>query len=66
MSYIKGKKAPSIGPWQLPHLDKIHMAVSGYTAKIKNFRNAVFYIPFDPEFYTDHVLRTNHILKINS
>ena len=36
------------------------MAASGYSAKIKNFRNAIFYIPFEPKFYTDHFLRKKH------
>ena len=41
------------------------MAASGYRAKVKNFKNAKFYLPFYPKFYTDHFLRKNHILKIN-
>ena len=41
------------------------MAASGYTAKIKNFRYGIFYMPFEARLYTDHFLRKNHILKIN-
>ena len=41
------------------------MAASGYRAKIEDFRNAMFYIPLEPKFHTDHFLRKNHILKIN-
>ena len=41
------------------------MAASGYRAKLKNFGNATFYVPFDPKFYTDYFLRKKHIMKIN-
>ena len=41
------------------------MAASSYKAKIEDFRNTIFYIPFEPKFYTDHFLRKNHIVKIN-
>ena len=33
------------------------MAAGGYRAKIKNFRNTVFYKPLDPKFHTKHFFR---------
>ena len=32
--------------------------------KIKNFRNTIFHILFDPKIYTDHILRKNYLLEI--
>ena len=41
------------------------MAASCYRAKIKHFRNAILYIPFDQKIYFDYFLTKNHKLKIN-
>ena len=32
--------------------------------KIKNFRNTIFNILFDPKIYSDHILRKNYLLEI--
>ena len=59
MSYITGKKVHRC------KLGNFVIVVNDYRAKIKNFRNAIFfYIPFDPIFYTDHFLRKNDKLKL--
>ena len=34
------------------------MAANGYRPKIKIFRNAMFYIPFDPKFHTGYSQKT--------
>ena len=49
VSHITGRKA--LGNY--PIWTKSITATNGFRAKIKNFRNAIFHIPFDPKFYTD-------------